>query len=83
MAAHERYLDKPIGQRLMAGVFPLHSGSYFGWPGLLLFCIASLAMPLFAVTGLQLYLDRRAKKRAGLARRREREQARTRAPLAG
>lgn len=83
VSAHERYRDKPLGQRLMAGIFPLHSGSWFGGTGLFVFCVASLAMPLFAVTGLQLYLDRRAKKRAGLARRRERGQARPRAPSAG
>ncbi|KFN52029.1 hypothetical protein N790_03610 [Arenimonas malthae CC-JY-1] len=75
VAAHERFDDKPAGQRFVAAIFPLHSGSYFGWPGLLLFCIASLAMPLFTVTGFQLYLDRRAKKRAGVVRRRERELA--------
>ena len=83
VTTHERYRDKPLGQRLMAGIFPLHSGSWFGGIGLFVFCVASLAMPLFTVTGLQLYLDRRAKKRAGLARRREREQARARAPSAG
>ncbi|WP_290782123.1 PepSY-associated TM helix domain-containing protein [Arenimonas sp.] len=61
VTAHERHDQKPVGQRLVASLFPLHSGSYFGWPGLLLFCLASLAMPLFTVTGWQLYLDRRAK----------------------
>lgn len=75
VAAHERFADKPAGQRFVAAIFPLHSGSFFGWPGLLLFCLASLAMPLFTVTGLQLYLDRRAKKRAGVERRRVRELA--------
>lgn len=75
VSAHERFDDKPAGQRFVAAMFPLHSGSYFGWPGLLLFCLASLAMPLFTVTGFQLYLDRRAKKRAGVERRRVRELA--------
>lgn len=73
--AHERFEDKPAGQRLVAAMFPLHSGGYFGLAGLLVFCLASLAMPLFAVTGLQLYLDRRKKKRAGEDRRRARELA--------
>jgi sulfite reductase (NADPH) flavoprotein alpha-component len=75
VAAHERFADKPAGQRFVAAIFPLHSGSFFGGPGLLLFCLASLAMPLFTVTGFQLYLDRRAKKRAGVERRRVRELA--------
>ncbi len=73
--AHELFTDQPAGQRFMSGIFPLHSGAWFGPVGLAVFCLASLAMPLFAVTGLQLYLDRRAKKRAGRQRRREREQA--------
>lgn len=73
VTAHERFEARPVGQRLVAAIFPLHSGSYFGTAGLVVFCLASLAMPLFAVTGLQLYLDRRAKKRAGLARRKARE----------
>lgn len=75
VSAHERFEDKPAGQRLIAAMFPLHSGSWFGVAGLLVFCLASLAMPLFAVTGLQLYLDRRKKKRAGEDRRRARELA--------
>ncbi|MFY2762652.1 PepSY domain-containing protein [Arenimonas sp. MALMAid1274] len=61
---HERYDDKPAGQKLMASIFPLHSGSFFGLPGLLLFGLASLAMPLFTITGWLLYLDRRRKKQA-------------------
>lgn len=75
VSAHERFEDKPAGQRFVAAMFPLHSGSYFGVAGLVVFCLASLAMPLFAVTGLQLYLDRRKKKRAGEDRRRARELA--------
>jgi sulfite reductase (NADPH) flavoprotein alpha-component len=63
VTAHERYADKPPGQKIMASVLPLHSGSFFGPPGLLLFGLASLLMPLFTVTGWQLYLDRRAKKK--------------------
>jgi sulfite reductase (NADPH) flavoprotein alpha-component len=63
VATHERHEDKPFGQRIMAGIFPLHSGSFFGTAGLVLFFLASLAMPLFTITGWQLYLDRRAKKK--------------------
>lgn len=59
---HRRFGDLPLGQRLMASIFPLHAGSYFGLPGLILMMIASLLMPLFAVTGWLLYLDRRKKK---------------------
>ncbi|QTL05348.1 sulfite reductase flavoprotein subunit alpha [Aquabacter sp. L1I39] len=59
---HRRFDDLPLGQHLMGSIFPLHAGSYFGLPGLLLMMIASLLMPLFAVTGWMLYLDRRKKK---------------------
>lgn len=66
---HERYRAKRPGERFMASIFPLHSGSFFGLPGLILFMLASLAMPVFTVTGWMLYLDRRKKKRAANAAR--------------
>ncbi|MFN4282192.1 MAG: PepSY-associated TM helix domain-containing protein [Alphaproteobacteria bacterium] len=61
---HRRYAELPFGQKIMASIFTLHSGSFFGMPGLIIFMIASLAMPLFAVTGWMLYLGRRKIKRA-------------------
>jgi len=64
---HRRYDDLPAGQKLMGSIFPLHSGSFFGFAGTLLMMIASLLMPLFAVTGWMLYLDRRKKKREARA----------------
>lgn len=78
VTTHARHEHKPLGQRLMGAILPLHSGSYFGTAGLVLFCLASLSMPLFTITGFQLYLDRRSKKRAGEKRRRDREQERAR-----
>ena len=60
----ERYADKSAAQQLLASLFPLHSGEYFGTPGRVLMLLASLAMPLFFVTGWQLYLDRRRQRRA-------------------
>jgi sulfite reductase (NADPH) flavoprotein alpha-component len=57
---HERYADKPLAARLVSSIFPLHSGSYFGVIGVVVFMIASLAMPVFAVTGWIMYLQRRA-----------------------
>lgn len=61
---HERYADKTLPARLMGSMLPLHSGSFFGLPGLIAVMIASLLMPLFFITGWMLYLDRRGKKRA-------------------
>lgn len=61
---HERYADKPFGAQLLASVYALHVGEYFGLVGRILMALASLSMPLFAITGWLLYLDRRRKKRA-------------------
>lgn len=55
----ERYQDKRLAAQLVSSIFPLHSGSYFGFVGVVVFAIASLAMPLFAVTGWLMYLRRR------------------------
>jgi sulfite reductase (NADPH) flavoprotein alpha-component len=60
--AHERYGDKPAGARIMASMFPLHSGSFFGLPGRLAMMVASLVLLVSAVSGWLLYLDRRRKK---------------------
>lgn len=64
---HERYVDKSFGGKLVASIFPLHSGSFFGLPGQVLYLLASLLMPLFAVTGWLLYLRRRRAKAAARA----------------
>ncbi|HET8701595.1 MAG TPA: sulfite reductase flavoprotein subunit alpha, partial [Nitrococcus sp.] len=61
---HERYAAKPLNEKLMSSMLALHSGEFFGRGGLLAMMLASLGMPLFAITGWTLYLDRRAKKRA-------------------
>ncbi len=60
----ERFGDLPAGRRALAAIYPLHLGSYFGLPGRIFMALASLAMPLFAITGWMLYLDRRRKARA-------------------
>jgi sulfite reductase (NADPH) flavoprotein alpha-component len=67
----ERYAAKPAGAKFLASMFPLHAGSFFGVPGTVLFMIASLAMPVFAITGWMLYLDRRKKKYAARATARD------------
>nr|WP_178116326.1 sulfite reductase flavoprotein subunit alpha [Pseudomonas brassicae] len=60
---HERYADKSFKAQLLASVYALHVGSYFGLTGRIIVTIASLSMPLFFVTGWLLYLDRRRKQR--------------------
>ncbi|MCC6921185.1 MAG: PepSY domain-containing protein [Alphaproteobacteria bacterium] len=76
--SHEKFAEKSWGERLYGSVFALHSGSYFGVTGVVLWMIASLAMPVFYVTGWLLYLDRRRHKR----RDRERAAARKAAAAA-
>lgn len=64
LISHERYGDKSFKAQLLASVYALHVGEYFGLPGRILMMLASAAMPLFFITGWLLYLDRRRKKRA-------------------
>ncbi len=54
---------EPLGKRIMQGIYELHTGEWFGTPGLLVNMTASLLMPLFTITGFLLYFDRRKKKR--------------------
>jgi uncharacterized iron-regulated membrane protein len=60
---HAKYEDKKLGEKFMSSIFPLHSGDFFGMPGLILYCVSSLAMALFAITGYMLYYDRFIKNR--------------------
>jgi len=69
---HERYADKPMGAKIMSSVYALHTGRFFGLPGVVILAIASLAMAISGISGWLLYLDRRRKK----ARRKERILAR-------
>lgn len=55
----ERYADKTLGEKAIASVLDIHRGAVLGWPGKLAFMIAAALMPLFAVTGVLLYLSRR------------------------
>jgi sulfite reductase (NADPH) flavoprotein alpha-component len=61
--SHARYADKSFGDRFMASIVPLHSDRYFGMAGVIVFMMASLAMPLFAITGWMLYLARRRRRK--------------------
>lgn len=66
---HVKYDDKTLGEKFISSIFPLHSGDFFGVAGLIIFCVSSLAMALFAITGYMLYYERfirNRKKKAGL-----------------
>lgn len=55
----EHYADKTLGEKAIASVLDIHRGAALGWPGKLAFMIAAALMPLFALTGVLLYLSRR------------------------
>ena len=55
---HERYAELPMGSRLLRSMFALHSGSFFGLPGVIAIMLASLCMPFFAISGWVMYLRR-------------------------
>ena len=59
----ERYADKTLGEKIIANLLDIHRGAILGWPGKLAFMIAAGLMPLFAVTGVLLYLSRRKLRR--------------------
>ena len=59
----DRYEARPAGRRALTTIYPLHMGTYFGLPGRIVNLLAALMLPLFAVTGWMLYLDRRRKQR--------------------
>ncbi|OEZ69351.1 sulfite reductase [NADPH] flavoprotein alpha-component [Janthinobacterium sp. HH103] len=66
---NEPYSQQALGQRLVNIIYPLHMGTYFGLPGRIIVTLASLGLPLFAITGWMLYLGRRKAKRAVQAQR--------------
>jgi uncharacterized iron-regulated membrane protein len=63
IVSSEIYADMTTGERMLMRILDIHRGSMFGWPGKLMFMLAAASMPLFAVTGLLLYLSRRRHKR--------------------
>ena len=66
---NEPYSQQGLGSRLVNIIYPLHMGTYFGLPGRIIVTLASLGLPLFAITGWMLYLGRRKAKRAVQAQR--------------
>ncbi|TNC08926.1 PepSY domain-containing protein [Methylobacterium terricola] len=61
--ARDLYAGRPLGLRLTGSMLALHEGRYFGPVGTVAFMLAALAMPVFGVTGLLLYLGRRRSRR--------------------
>ncbi|NNP67791.1 sulfite reductase flavoprotein subunit alpha [Acinetobacter sp. Ac_5812] len=65
----ELYEDKQLNEKIMSSMLPVHRGSFFGSTYQFIAMLASLAMPLFFVTGWMLYLKRRKQKKLTLAAR--------------
>ncbi|GMO12266.1 PepSY-associated TM helix domain-containing protein [Bradyrhizobium sp. TM233] len=63
LVSAERYADKTFGEKIVAAIYDIHRGAILGWPGKLAFMMAAILMPLFAVTGILLYLSRRRLRR--------------------
>ncbi len=63
LASRDLYAERPLGLRLTGSMLALHEGKFFGPVGRIAFMLAALAMPLFGVTGLLLYLGRRRSRR--------------------
>lgn len=65
----QMYEDKKLNEKIMSSLLPVHRGSFFGPIYQFAAMLASLAMPLFFVTGWMLYLKRRKQKNLTLAAR--------------
>ncbi|MEB3767483.1 sulfite reductase flavoprotein subunit alpha [Acinetobacter sp. MD2] len=63
------YEDKKLNEKIMSSMLPVHRGSFFGPIWHFMAMLASLAMPLFFVTGWMLYLKRRKQKKLTQAAR--------------
>lgn len=59
----ELYEDKKLNEKIMSSMLPVHRGSFMGPIYQFVAMLASLAMPLFFVTGWMLYLKRRKQKK--------------------
>ena len=68
----ELYEDKKLNEKIMSSMLPVHRGSFFGPIYQFVAMLASLAMPLFFVTGWMLYLKRRKQKKLTLAAKQSR-----------
>ncbi|KAA8734431.1 hypothetical protein F4V57_05580 [Acinetobacter qingfengensis] len=63
------YADKKLNEKIMSSMLPVHRGNFFGPVYHFIAALASLAMPLFFITGWMLYLKRRRQKKLTLAAR--------------
>ncbi len=58
----DRYATRRFGPALLAAMFEIHRGAFFGLPGRIVMMTTSLTLPLFAVTGALIYFGRRRRR---------------------
>ena len=63
------------GETLMHWLFPLHSGTAFGMPGMIAMCLTGLTPVLLVGTGLWVWLKKRQGRRFGEKRREQRQRS--------
>ncbi|WP_417760173.1 PepSY domain-containing protein [Shewanella sp.] len=59
--AQQRYADLSGGDYILANIYALHTGLYFGLPGRIIWSLGALAFGSFAVTGVWLFFNRRSR----------------------
>ncbi|QVK23804.1 PepSY domain-containing protein [Shewanella dokdonensis] len=57
----QRYAELRGGDYLLANMYAFHTGSYFGLPGRVIWSLSGLAFGSFAITGIWLFFNRRAR----------------------
>jgi sulfite reductase (NADPH) flavoprotein alpha-component len=65
----ERFAAQSAGRRVLAAIYPLHMGRYFGLSGQIAVMLAALALPLLGVTGWWMSLQRRTAHMTGCERK--------------
>jgi sulfite reductase (NADPH) flavoprotein alpha-component len=58
IVSYELYDDKTLGEKFIANIYALHSGQFFGEVGKALWCVSSLSMALFGVSGAMMFYRR-------------------------
>jgi sulfite reductase (NADPH) flavoprotein alpha-component len=64
---YKKYSDEPFKEKVLSSISQLHFGTFFGEIGKALWCVSSLAMALFGVSGAIMFYKRTKRKRAASA----------------
>ncbi|KFZ36056.1 hypothetical protein HR45_18425 [Shewanella mangrovi] len=59
--SQQRYADLSGGDFILANIYAFHTGLFFGLPGRIIWSLAGLAFGSFAITGVWLFFNRRAR----------------------